>query len=109
MATLSKTDLVEYIFDTIGVNKSEGKLLVEQFFEEIRLSLESGEQVLLSGFGRFHLQDKKERPARNPRTMKDAIVSARRVVKFKPSSVLLQMVQRYLEKEGGGESEGRAE
>ena len=100
MAALSKVDLAEYLFTVIGLNKSEGKLLVEQFFEEIRRALENGESVNLSGFGRFKLQDKKERPGRNPKTRKEVMIEARKVVKFKTSKVLLQKVQRYGKKDG---------
>ena len=52
--------------------------------EEIRLSLESGQDVKLSGFGNFELRDKSSRPGRNPKTGDVVAVSARRVVTFKP-------------------------
>lgn len=57
---------------------------MEDFFEEIRLSLESGGEVKLSGFGNFELRNKASRPGRNPKTGESIPVSARRVVAFKP-------------------------
>ena len=59
---LTKADMAERLFEELGWNKREAKEVVEQFFEEIRASLESNEQVKLSGFGNFDLRDKKERP-----------------------------------------------
>jgi integration host factor subunit alpha len=56
---LTKADMAESLFEELGLNKREAKDLVEKFFEEIRLSLESNEQVKISGFGNFDLRDKK--------------------------------------------------
>ena len=55
---LTKAEMAERLFDEMGLNKREAKELVEQFFEEVRQSLESNEQVKLSGFGNFDLRDK---------------------------------------------------
>ena len=60
--------------------------MVEIFFEEIRETLESGEQVKLSGFGNFDLRQKSERPGRNPKTGEDIPISARKVVTFPTGS-----------------------
>jgi integration host factor subunit alpha len=62
---LTKADMAERLFEELGLNKREAKEVVEQFFEEIRLSLERNEQVKLSGYGNFDLRDKKQRPGRN--------------------------------------------
>jgi integration host factor subunit alpha len=56
---LTKADMAERLFEELGLNKREAKEVVEQFFEEVRLSLERNEQVKLSGFGNFDLRDKK--------------------------------------------------
>jgi len=50
----------------VGLNKREAKDMVESFFEEVRLALENGDGVKLSGFGNFQLRDKPQRPGRNP-------------------------------------------
>ena len=65
---LTKADMAERLFDEVQLNKREAKELVEIFFEEIRTTLERGEQVKLSGFGNFDLRDKNQRPGRNPKT-----------------------------------------
>ena len=80
--------MTERLYDELGFNKREAKELVEMFFEEIRVALENGEPVKLSGFGNFELRDKKERPGRNPRTGEDVAISARRVVTFRPGQKL---------------------
>ncbi|OGV46030.1 MAG: integration host factor subunit alpha, partial [Legionellales bacterium RIFCSPHIGHO2_12_FULL_42_9] len=69
------------------------RVLVDEFFEIIRHSLEHGENVKLSGFGNFILRDKPERPGRNPKTGKDIPVLARRVVTFKPGLKLKNKVE----------------
>jgi integration host factor subunit alpha len=85
---LTKADMSERLFDQIGMNKRDAKELVEAFFEEIRRSLEQGEQVKLSGFGNFDLRDKNQRPGRNPKTGEEIPISARRVVTFRPGQKL---------------------
>lgn len=59
---LTKAEMAERLFEDLGLNKREAKELVEAFFEEIRMSLEAGQQVKLSGFGNFDLRDKNQRP-----------------------------------------------
>lgn len=63
---LTKADMAERLFEELGLNKREAKEVVEQFFEEIRLSLERNEQVKLSGYGNFDLRDKNNVPAVTP-------------------------------------------
>jgi len=93
--TLTKADMVEHLYDEIGLNKREAKDLVEMFFEEIKASLEKGENVKLSGFGNFVLRDKSPRPGRNPKTGEEVQVSARRVVTFRPGQKLKSRVEEY--------------
>jgi len=93
--TLTKAEMVEHLFDELGLNKREAKELVEMFFEEIRNALEKGEGVKLSGFGNFVLRDKKQRPGRNPKSGELIPVSARRVVTFRPGQKLKQRVENY--------------
>ena len=92
---LTKAEMAERLFEDLGVNKREAKELVEQFFEEIRQSLESNEQVKLSGFGNFDLRDKKQRPGRNPKTGEEIPIKARRVVTFRPGQKLKSRVEKY--------------
>ena len=83
MSALSKAIIVEDICGNLGLSKADAKMLVDNFFEALRQSLESGHHVKLSGFGNFTLRDKVERPGRNPKTGEDIPVASRRVVTFK--------------------------
>lgn len=105
MAALTKAELGEHLFNVLGLNKREAKEVVEQFFEEIRSALESGEQVKLSGFGNFNLRDKKQRPGRNPKTGEEIPISARRVVTFRAGHKLKSKVEMYGKPEEQGQSE----
>lgn len=101
MSALTKAELAETLYEELGLNKREAKEIVELFFEEIRLALESNEQVKMSGFGNFDLRDKSERPGRNPKTGEEIPITARRVVTFKPGQKLRARVEVY----AGTESE----
>ncbi len=83
------------MFNDLGLNKLEGRELVDLFIEEIVGSLAVGEQVKLSGFGNFELRDKNERPGRNPKTLESVPVSARRVVTFKAGRTLKARLKTY--------------
>ncbi|MCP3677559.1 MAG: integration host factor subunit alpha [Deltaproteobacteria bacterium] len=98
---LTKANLAARLYEEIGLNNREAKEIVESFFEEIRASLESGQPIMLSGFGRFDLHDKRERPGRNPKTGEDAVISARRVVAFHPGIKLREIVKGLSETDGG--------
>ncbi len=93
MAAMTKADIAEHLFTSVGLNKREAKDLVELFFEEIRAALESGHQVKLSGFGNFDLRDKSQRPGRNPKTGEEIPISARRVVTFHAGQKLKTKVE----------------
>ncbi len=92
--TLTKAELSELLFEKVGLNKREAKDLVESFFEEIRIALERGESVKLSGFGNFQLRNKPQRPGRNPKTGEEIPISARRVVTFHASQKLKGLVEK---------------
>ena len=86
--TVTKLDLVNHLNKKLGLNKVESKELVEAFFNEIKKSLIDNEEVKISGFGNFKILNKKERPGRNPKTGKPALISARRVVTFRAGQKL---------------------
>lgn len=90
---LTKADIAEHLFDQLGMSKRDAKEMVEAFFEEIRIALEVGEQVKISGFGNFELRTKSERPGRNPKTGEDIPITARRVVTFRPGQKLKARVE----------------
>lgn len=88
MNTLTKAELADTLFLKVGLNKRESKEMVEAFFDELRLALESGDSIKISGFGNFQLRNKPQRPGRNPKTGEEIPISARRVVTFHASQKL---------------------
>jgi integration host factor subunit alpha len=93
MTTLTKAELANLLFEKVGLNKREAKEMVETFFEEVRIALEKGDSVKLSGFGNFQLRHKSQRPGRNPKTGEEMPITARRVVTFHASQKLKAMVE----------------
>ena len=89
---LTKHDIVEQVYNELGFPKNQSVGIVESLLETIKAALESGEDVLVSGFGKFCVKEKNERKGRNPATGEDAIVPARRVVTFKWSGTLRDKV-----------------
>ena len=89
---LTKHDIVEQVYNEIGFSKNQSVETVEALLELIKASLESGEDVLVSGFGKFCVKEKNERKGRNPATGGDAILPARTVVTFKCSGKLRKKV-----------------
>ena len=68
--TLTKAELADLMFEKVGLNKREAKDMVESFFEEIRLALENGDSVKLSGFGNFQLMTSRSVPDATRRPVK---------------------------------------
>ncbi len=94
--TLTKADIAVLLVETVGLNKREASDMVDNFFEEMRAALESGDAVKLSGFGNFQSRDKPARPGRNPKTGKEALITARRVVTFHAGPKLRNVVLRAM-------------
>lgn len=90
--TITKADIIDYLNNELGLNKSECKILIEDFLDEIKNSLINNEEVKLSGFGNFELINKKERPGRNPKTGEDVTITARRVVTFRAGNKLRKKI-----------------
>jgi integration host factor subunit alpha len=84
---LTKSDIVASIHD-LGLTKKKSVEVIESLLEIIKRSLESNEDVLISGFGKFCVKDKASRRGRNPATGEDLILRRRRVVTFKCSGKL---------------------
>lgn len=89
--TVTKKELMDHLADTTGLKAHNSRQLVESFFDTIRETLASGEEVQLSGFGRFNILDKRSRPGRNPKTGESVEIAARRVVTFTASHSFKQI------------------
>ncbi len=85
---LTKEDLKDSIQDQLNIPKTQSSAIIETFLETIKSSLESGKDVMISGFGKFNVQNKAERRGRNPHTGEDLILKPRRVVSFSCSGKL---------------------
>jgi integration host factor subunit alpha len=90
--TLTKADIVERVYSKIGFSKKEASDLVELVFSTLKNSLNEGERVKISGFGNFTVKEKKARTGRNPQTRDQITISARRVLTFKPSQILKDLI-----------------
>ncbi|WP_328516985.1 integration host factor subunit alpha [Methylocystis suflitae] len=74
------------------LSRAEAREILEMFFEEIFEALERGEPVQLKSFGGFHVRSKRARPGRNPKTGVEATIAARKVLRFRPSPVLIARI-----------------
>ncbi len=92
--TMTKSDIVERVHSRIGFSKKDASEVVESVFEVIKLRLERGEKVKISGFGNFVVNEKRPRKGRNPQTGGDIVISGRRVLTFKASQVLKRDMNR---------------
>ena len=91
--TLTKANLINQIHaSNPKLTKAQASEAVETILRIIKSSLENGDDVLLSGFGKFSVNDKSARKGRNPQTGQSLMLDARRVVTFKPSGKLREKV-----------------
>ena len=90
--TLTKADIVEAVQTEMGFTRHQSTELVENLLELIKSKLESGEDVLVSGFGKFCVNDKHERRGRNPATGEDLMLRPRKVLTFKCSGKLRERI-----------------
>jgi len=85
---LTKADLIEKLYLQGDYSKAEAADLVEQVLEELKANLQRGENIKISGFGHFKVKEKAPRRGRNPKTGEDITIDGRKIVTFKPSTVL---------------------
>ncbi|KAB2890953.1 MAG: integration host factor subunit alpha [Desulfobulbaceae bacterium] len=91
--TITKANLVQQVYKNHhDLTKTQASDAVEAFLRLSKNTLINGSDLLLSGFGKFNVRDKNPRRGRNPQTGEDLILSARRVVTFKPSGILRDMI-----------------
>ncbi len=89
---LTKVHIITSIQNQLNIPKNKSSEIVESLLEIIKSTLESGEDVLISGFGKFCVKEKGERRGRNPATGKDMMLASRRVVTFRCSGKLRDSV-----------------
>ena len=92
--SLTKEKIIDDIYNNAGLSKTSSRTVVESLFRIIKETLESGESLLISGFGKFVVKGKAERRGRNPQTTEDLQLRARRVVVFKTSGVLRNKINK---------------
>jgi integration host factor subunit alpha len=86
--TLTKAHIVEALFAKNIFTKTQSAQVIETLFELIKQSLQNGEEVLISGFGKFSVKEKQARRGRNPRTGQTILLPPRKVVTYKCSGIL---------------------
>src|SRR5262245_38034515 len=86
--TLTRADLMEAVFNSVGLSRNESAQMVEDILDELCSALMRGEVVKLSSFGTFQVRQKSRRVGRNPKTGDEVPIAPRRVLVFRPSHVL---------------------
>jgi integration host factor subunit alpha len=86
--TVTKATIVDTVYERVGITKKEATDYVDAVFEAIKETLENGDELKVSGFGKFEVRSKGERIGRNPRTGVEIMIPQRRVLRFKVSQVL---------------------
>jgi integration host factor subunit alpha len=91
---MTKADLVEKIFEKIGLSKKEAQEIIEILFDTMKQASVEGESIKLSGFGTFNVRQKMSRRGRNPKTGEDLEITPRRVITFRASNQLKSVVEK---------------
>ncbi len=94
--TITRAQLSEAVYQEVGLSRNESATLVESILDEITEALGRGEMVKISSFGSFQVRSKSERMGRNPRTGEEVAILARRVLVFRPSHVLKNIINQKL-------------
>ena len=90
--TVTRADLIEAVYQEVGLSRNESSDLVETVLDEIASTLTNGDNVKISSFGSFIVRDKGGRIGRNPKTGQEVPIEPRRVLVFRPSQVLKDRV-----------------
>jgi integration host factor subunit alpha len=88
MALMTKADIAKRVQDVVGMSERDAERLLEQILELLKSTLKAGEDINVTGFGRFRVRNKNARVGRNPRTGEEIMIPARRVVTFQASTLL---------------------
>jgi len=91
---LTKDQIVNVVYNRLGIPKNKSIEVIESLLEIIKKTLENGEDVLISGFGKFCVKEKRQRRGRNPQTSEEMMLRARRVVTFRCSGILRDKINK---------------
>lgn len=91
---MTKDDIAEIISQRLNLSKREAVSYVECVLETLKSTLETGENIKITGFGNFVVKQKADRRGRNPQTGEDITIKARKILTFKPSAILRKSVSR---------------
>ena len=89
---MTKVEIIEKINAATGLSKKDSAAMMESVFTIMKESLEAGETIKISGFGNFEVNQKSARKGRNPQTGEAITIEARKVLTFRPSTILRQTV-----------------
>src|SRR5579872_929456 len=93
---MTKAEIVQALYTKVGgFSRKESAELVDLVFDMIKETLGRGEKIKVSGFGNFVLRDKRQRPGRNPQTGQPIKITERRVLTFKASQILKQVLNHH--------------
>jgi integration host factor subunit alpha len=92
--TLTKTALIHALYNQLGISKTKSEQVVASLIEIIKKTLENGEDLLITGFGKFSVKEKRKRKGRNLKTGKDLMLGERKKVMFTCSGVLRNKINR---------------
>lgn len=92
--TITRADLADVIYRELGLSMAESSDIVDTVIEDIVGSLAKGDSVKLSSFGTFEVRKKNPRMGRNPRTKEEIPITARKVVSFHPSNILVKLINK---------------
>jgi integration host factor subunit alpha len=90
---MTKADVVNLVFEKVGLPRNEAQDIVETIFDTIKQTLTAGESIKVSGFGTFNVRKKGARVGRNPKTKQEVEITPRRVVTFKASDQLKELIK----------------
>jgi integration host factor subunit alpha len=91
---MTKADLVDEIFEKVGLSKKEAQDIVELLFDMMKQTFAEGESIKISGFGTFHVRKKMSRRGRNPKTGEELEITPRRVITFRVSNQLKAEIEK---------------
>ena len=91
---MTKADLVEIVFEKVGLSKKEAQDIIEIIFDTIKQVFQEGESVKIAGFGTFNVRKKAARRGRNPQTGEELQIAPRRVLTFKASNQMKEAIEK---------------